>query len=104
MNELSGTIAQTALAPANATYASRQMMWGGQVSLPKRERFCTANATEIAAMAGQKILFSGRAPPLITVCWSDGLKKHNNGNTITANAHAKIGTIAQISSIGVENR
>jgi hypothetical protein len=33
------------------------MMWGGKASLPKRERFRTANTTEIAAIAGQKILF-----------------------------------------------
>jgi hypothetical protein len=80
------------------------MMWGGQASLPKRERFRKANATEIAAMVGQKILFSRRAPPLSIVCWSDGSAKLNNGNTITANAHAKIGMIAHISIIGAENR
>src|ERR1700730_18456672 len=56
MNELSGLKAHRQLAPANATHAKRQRMWGGQVSLPKRERFCMAKMTEIAEMAGQKIL------------------------------------------------
>jgi hypothetical protein len=57
MDESSDLKAHRTLAPANARYARRQMMWGGQVSLPKRERFSTAEMTEIAAMAGQKILF-----------------------------------------------
>src|ERR1700730_17425801 len=54
-NELSGLKAHRTLAPANATHAKRQRIWGGQISLPRRERFCTARMTEIAAMAGQKI-------------------------------------------------
>ena len=58
MNESSGLKAHRTLAPANARYARRQMMWGGQVRLPRRERFRTAKTTEIAAMAGQKILAS----------------------------------------------
>lgn len=56
INEVSGLKAHRTLAPANATHAKRQRMWGGQVSLPKRERFCMAKMTEIAEMAGQKIL------------------------------------------------
>src|ERR1700692_1245780 len=58
INELSGLKAHRALAPANARHAKRQRMWGGQISLPKRERFRTAKMTEIAVMAGQKILAS----------------------------------------------
>jgi hypothetical protein len=54
---------------------------------------------EIAAMAGQKILFSGRASAALSIAWdSEGLKKINNGNTIRAKTHAKIGTIAYLSS------
>src|SRR6516162_1683763 len=47
MNENSGLKAHRTLAPANARYASKQMMGGGKVSLPRRERFCTAKTTEI---------------------------------------------------------
>src|ERR1700726_940966 len=56
INELSGLKAHRTLAPANATHAKRQRMWGGQTSLPKREGFRMAKRTEIAAMEGQKIL------------------------------------------------
>jgi hypothetical protein len=96
MNERSRLKAHRTLAPANVRYASRQMMLGGQV---RRERFCTANTTEIAAMAGQKILVSGRAASV----WGSGeLRKINNGDTIKAKTHAEIGTIANLSIIGVE--
>jgi hypothetical protein len=88
MNESSGLKAHRTLAPANARYTRRQMMWGGQAKLAKRERFRTAKRTEIAARAGQKILFSG------WVCIISGralaienpgpLKKSNNGDTIEA--------------------
>jgi hypothetical protein len=74
-------------------------MWGGKVSLPRRDRFCTANATEIAATAGQKILCSGRA----SIIFSPGEIKMNNGATIKAKTHAEIGTIAHLSIVGLEN-
>ena len=73
-------------------------MWGGKVS---RERCWTANRTESAATAGQKILGSGRASiPLNTVCWSGELTKANIGNTIKAKIHAKIGIIVYLSITG----
>src|SRR5579884_1405565 len=75
-------------------------MLGGQVSLARRELFCMANRMEIAAMAGQNILLSRLALPLSIACSSVGLKKSNNGDTIKAKTHAKIGTIAYLSSIG----
>ena len=51
-------------------------------------------------MAGQKILVSGRAASV----WGSGeLRKINNGATIKAKTHAEIGTIANLSIIGVEN-
>jgi hypothetical protein len=79
-------------------------MWGGHVSLAKREWFCAANTTETAVMAGQKILFSGRASIPLKIAWaSDGLKKLNNGNTITAKAHPTSGMSAHLSSIGAEH-
>ncbi len=60
-------------------------MWGGQVSLPKRERFSTAKMTEIAAMAGQKILFSGRVSIMLSSVGAEPeVTKINNGNTIEA--------------------
>jgi hypothetical protein len=56
--------------------------------------------TEIAAIAGQKIRFSGRA----SSAWkSECVAKITNGDTIKANTHAKIGTIAHVSIIGVED-
>jgi hypothetical protein len=71
------------------------MIWGGKV---RRERFCTAKPTEIAAMMGQKILFSGRDSI------SGEVKEINNkGDTIKAKTHAEIGTIAHLSIIGVED-
>ena len=79
-------------------------MLGGQVSLARREPFCTANRMEIAAMAGQKILFSRRASAAFSIaCESEGVKKINNGATIEAKTHAKIGTIAYLSSRGMGN-
>ncbi len=59
VNEMSGLKAHTVLAPANATYARRQTMWGGKVRLRRRERFRTAKTMEIAAITDQKNLFSG---------------------------------------------
>jgi len=78
-------------------------MWGGQVSLPRRELFCTAKITEIAATAGQKILFSGRASAeraAASRVWRS-VKKSNNGATIKAKTHADIGTIAYLSNIAL---
>jgi hypothetical protein len=57
MAENSGLKAHRTLAPASARYAKRQMMWGGRVSL---DQFRMTKTTEIAARAGQKILFSRR--------------------------------------------
>src|SRR5690242_13528578 len=56
MKELSGLKAHKVLAPANATHAKRQRMWGGQASLLKREWFCMTRMMETAAMEGQKRL------------------------------------------------
>jgi hypothetical protein len=54
-------------------------------------------------MAGQKILFSGRCSVRrLANVYSGGVTKTNNGDTIKANAHAAIGTIAHL-SIGVED-
>jgi hypothetical protein len=79
------------------------MMWGGKVSLPRRERFCAANTTEIAAMAGQKILFSGRGSITLCTVWTLGtVTKINNGAAIKAKTHAEIGMIAHLSIVGVE--
>src|SRR6516162_4811323 len=61
VKENSGLKAHRMLAPANIRYARRQMMWGGKVSL---ERFRKAKTREIAASAGQKILFSRRGARL----------------------------------------
>jgi hypothetical protein len=72
------------------------MMWGGKVSL---ERFRTAKTTEIAAIEGQKILFSGR----LSIKVEGPEAKSNNGDTIAAKAHAEIGTIAHVSIIEVED-
>ena len=60
VNEISGRKAHRTLAPANARYARRQMMFGGNASLPRRERLCTAITIEIAAKMGQKIRLSIR--------------------------------------------
>ena len=96
MNESSGLKAHRTLAPANARYTSRQMMWGGKVT---RERFCAVKRTEIAAAAGQKIL--GRMSLCITS--ARGKAKRNKGDTIRAKTHAEIGTIVYLSIIGVED-
>jgi hypothetical protein len=101
MNELFGLKAHRTLAPAKARYANKQMMWGGQVSLPRRERFCAAKTAEIAAMAGQKILFSGRASAprvALSSVWTS-VREINNGDTIKAKTHAEIGRIANLSII-----
>ena len=93
MNETSGLKAHRTLAPANATYTSRQMMLGGK-GLERRERCCTAKPIEIAAITGQNILVSSRV--------SNGVASktvYSNGETIVAKTHAKIGTIANLSII-----
>jgi hypothetical protein len=101
MNESSGLKAHTTLAPANARYTRRQMIWGGKVT---RERFCTAKTTEIAARAGQKILFSGRdSMTLCSVLIGGEVKKINKGDTIKAKTHAEIGRIVHLSIIGVDD-
>jgi hypothetical protein len=56
-------------------------------------------------MAGQKILFSGRASiPLNIAALLDGLRKASNGNTIREKPHATSGTSAHMSIIGAEDR
>jgi len=101
MNESSGLKAHMTLAPARARYARRQMMWGGIV---RRERFRTAKTTEIAAMAGQKILGSGRGSIMLCSVWAGSpVTKNINGITIKAKTHAEIGTIAHLSIIGAED-
>jgi hypothetical protein len=104
MNELSGLNAHRTLAPASPRQPSKQMMWGGQVSLVRRERFCAANTREIVTMAGQKILFSGRATPVNTSSWDDGSKNANNGKTIIAKTHAASGMSAHLSLSTAKNR
>ena len=85
-------------------------MWGGQVSPIRRERLRMAKRTEIAASVGQKILFSGWGV-VRRLCTSAGDKplagagaaaNINNGATIVTKTHAKIGTITNLSIIGVE--
>src|ERR1700729_117929 len=100
MNECSGLKLQRTLAPANARYASRQMMWGGKV---RRERFCAVNIAAIAAMAGQKILVSGRgaaARVALSSVWRS-VTKAINGATTKAKTHAEIGRIANLSMIAL---
>ena len=74
-------------------------MWGGKV---RRERFRTAKTTEIAAMAGQKILGSGRGSIMLCSV-RPPVTKIINGITIKAKTHAEIGTIAHLSIIGAED-
>jgi hypothetical protein len=97
MNESSGLKAHRTLAPANARYRSRQMMWrGGEVT---QERFRAAKRTEIAVIAGQKILgamaLCSASPPGEAI-------KTVKGETIRAKTHAEIGTTAHLSIIGDE--
>jgi hypothetical protein len=100
MSERSGLKAHRTLAPANARYASRQIMCGRKPSLERRERFCAANTMEIVAMAGQKILFSGRA----SNAWkSEAVTKIINGDIIKEKAQPKIGTTANLSIIALED-
>jgi hypothetical protein len=54
-NETSGLKAQRTLAPANARYAKRQMLWGR-----KLRAMLYRQDNRIAVMAGQKILGSRR--------------------------------------------
>ena len=104
MNECSGLKAHRTLAPASIRYVRRKMMWGGKRSRTRRERFRTAKPTEIAAMAGQKILFSERlCMMLCSVSPGPPLMKSSSGDTIMAKAHAEIGTIAHVSRKGVED-
>ena len=58
-------------------------MWGGKVSC-KRERFRTAKTTEIAAIAGQKILFSQRGSMMLCSEVARRKSKSNKGDTIEA--------------------
>ena len=97
MNERSGLKAHSTLAPANVRYASRQMMCGGKI---RRERFCATKATEIAAMAGQKIRVAGLTS---NECGGTPktLRKPINGDTIKAKTHAEIGRIANLSIIAL---
>ena len=75
-------------------------MWGGKVGLPTRVRVCTANTTEIADIAGQKILFSGRASIMFCgVQTSGAVRKINSGDTIKAKTHAEIATTAHLSTL-----
>jgi hypothetical protein len=83
-------------------------MWGGH--LTRRERFRTAKTTEIAARIGKKNLFSGRS--VIRCCTRSTCElaagrlrsgKFNNGDTISAKATAKIGTIVHPSIIRPED-
>src|SRR5262249_9842951 len=98
MNESSGLKAQMALAPASARYKRKQTMWGGTVSSRNRDRLRTARMTEIRAMAGQKILFSGRlSMMLFTVLTAGDVTKISSGETIKANTHAEIGTTVHAS-------
>src|SRR4029077_17206962 len=55
LKESSGLKAHRTLAPANARYAKRHLMLGGKTSL---DQFAAIRTIEIAANAGQKILFS----------------------------------------------
>jgi hypothetical protein len=77
LSENSGLKAHRTLAPARARYAKSKMMWGGKASL---DQFRMAKITEIAASAGQKILFSTRGAMML----SPGVTYINNGDTISA--------------------
>jgi hypothetical protein len=72
------------------------MMWGGKVT---RKRFRAAKRTEIAVIAGQKILgamaLCSASPPGEAI-------KIVKGETIRAKTHAEIGTTAHLSIIGDE--
>jgi hypothetical protein len=96
MNESSGLKAQRTLAPANARYRSRQMMWGGKVT---RKRFRATIRREIAVITGQKILgamaLCSGSPPEEAI-------EIVKGETIRAKTHAEIGTTAHLSIIGDE--
>jgi hypothetical protein len=71
-------------------------MWGGKVT---RKRFRAAKRTEIAVIAGQKILgamaLCSASPPGEAI-------KIVKGETIRAKTHAEIGTTAHLSIIGDE--
>jgi hypothetical protein len=85
------------LAPANARYTSKQMMWEGK-GLRRRELYCTAKTTEIAAITGQNILVSKRVSVV-----EMPRTVYTNGEIIVAKTQANIGTIAHESIIRVEN-
>src|SRR5260370_40801348 len=74
-------------------------MWGGRLSRWRREGVCTSNNTESAARRGQKSLCSRGWCNMCRL----GATKSNKGAMIKAKTHAAIGTIAYLSSIGVEN-
>src|SRR5262249_26297074 len=104
MNESSGFKAHSVLAPANARNVRRQVIWGDKISLPMRERFRMTKTTELAAIAGQKILFASW--PSITLCCmlcsvAGGETKTINGINIGAETNAKIGRNDHLSIIAV---
>ena len=72
------------------------MMWGGKVT---RKRFRAAKRTEIAVIAGQKILgamaLCSGSPPGEAI-------EIVRGETMRAKTHAEIGTTAHLSIIGDE--
>jgi hypothetical protein len=73
------------------------------VRLLKRVRFRTPNRTEIMAMAGQKILGSGRGSIMFGGLCPPVVRKVNTGSTINAKAHAENAMIAYLSIVGAED-
>src|SRR5436853_6304854 len=61
-------------------------MWGGNV-LRRRERYCTAKTTEIAAIIGQNTLLSRR----VSVVERSNIL-YSSAETITTKTHATMGT------------
>src|SRR5262249_17778417 len=102
-NESSGLKAHRMLAPANARYAKRQMMWKGKVSLPRRERLPMAKTTEIAAIAGQNSLLIRPGSDALSSVLAGEEAKSINGPTIVGEEQAKTGIIVNLSSTGVED-
>ena len=79
-------------------------MWGGKVSLPRRERFRTAKTTEIAAIAGQKILFSQRGSMrLCSECGAVGKTRSIMATLLKRKRMPKSGRLRSCQSIGVED-
>src|SRR5262249_27873960 len=75
-------------------------MWGGQASLLRRDRFWRSSRTEIAAIAGQKILGSRRESNC-TVGPMEDVSNVNIGNTMSANAQDATVTAPHLSMIEV---